>query len=42
LQPKYLLIDEIEHLKPEYQTTLVDGNRDFDPNDALESHTYGV
>jgi holliday junction DNA helicase RuvB len=22
-QPKYLLIDEIEHLKPEYQTTLL-------------------
>ncbi len=23
MQPKYLLIDEIEHLKPEYQTTLL-------------------
>jgi MoxR-like ATPase len=23
LQPKYLLVDEIEHLKPEYQTTLL-------------------
>jgi Holliday junction resolvasome RuvABC ATP-dependent DNA helicase subunit len=22
MQPKYLLVDEIEHLKPEYQTTL--------------------
>ena len=23
MQPKYLLVDEIEHLKPEYQTTLL-------------------
>jgi holliday junction DNA helicase RuvB len=23
LQPKYLLVDEIEHLKPEYQTTIL-------------------
>jgi len=23
MQPKYLLIDEIEHLKPEYQTMLL-------------------
>jgi transcriptional regulator with AAA-type ATPase domain len=23
MQPKYLLIDEIEHLKPEYQSTLL-------------------
>jgi Holliday junction resolvasome RuvABC ATP-dependent DNA helicase subunit len=23
MQPKYLLVDEIEHLKPEYQTTLI-------------------
>jgi transcriptional regulator with AAA-type ATPase domain len=23
MRPKYLLIDEIEHLKPEYQTTLL-------------------
>jgi transcriptional regulator with AAA-type ATPase domain len=24
LQPKYLFVDEIEHLKPEYQTTLME------------------
>jgi transcriptional regulator with AAA-type ATPase domain len=23
MQPRFLLIDEIEHLKPEYQTTLL-------------------
>ena len=42
MRPKYLLVDEIEHLKPEYQTALaiVDGNRDLNSNDALESQTY--
>jgi hypothetical protein len=38
LRPKYLLVDEIEHLKAEYQT-IVDGNWDFNSNDALEGRT---
>ena len=42
MQPRYLLVDEIEHLKPEYQTMLaiVDGNWDFNSNGALESQTH--
>ena len=41
MQPKYLLIDEIEHLKPEYQTTLLSLTEtwDFNSNDALEGQT---
>jgi holliday junction DNA helicase RuvB len=41
MQPYYLLIDEIEHLKPEYQTTLLSLMETvFNSNDALESQTY--
>jgi hypothetical protein len=37
MRPKYLLLDELEHLKPEYQTALLSLMETFKSNDALES-----
>ena len=42
MQPKYLLVDEIEHLKPEYQTAAAIGNGNWhsNSNHAFQSQTY--
>ena len=42
MRPKYLLVDEIEHLKHEYQTALLSlmETWDFNSSHALESQTH--